>query len=124
MATAKSAVRVAVAAASVLAWHGALANPTGPTVAHGNATFQQNGSRLTITNTPSTIINWQEFSIGIGETTDFVQQSAASAVLNRVAGAPVYLVGPPRRPQSGFLSMNGAAVPGKTLLVTDTLLDR
>jgi filamentous hemagglutinin family protein len=41
---------------------------------------------FTITNTPGTIINWQTFSIDAGETTQFIQQSADSAVLNRVLG--------------------------------------
>lgn len=62
----------------------ALANPTGPTVVNGTATFQQSGNLLQITNSPSAIINWQAFSIPVGEVTRFNQQSAASAVLNRV----------------------------------------
>ena len=62
----------------------ALANPTGPAVVSGTATFQQSGNLLQITNSPSAIINWQGFSIPAGEITRFNQQSAASAVLNRV----------------------------------------
>ncbi|HEX2828325.1 MAG TPA: filamentous hemagglutinin N-terminal domain-containing protein [Burkholderiales bacterium] len=64
----------------------AAANPTGPSVAAGAATFQNAAKTLTVTNTPGTIINWQGFSIGSGETTRFLQQSASSAVLNRVVG--------------------------------------
>ena len=63
------------------------ANPVGPTVTHGQASFAGQGATLTVTNSPGSIINWQGFSIGAGETTRFVQQSAASAVLNRVVGA-------------------------------------
>ena len=63
-----------------------LANPVGPAVASGAATFATVGKTLTVTNSPSAIINWQGFSIGAGETTRFAQQSAASAVLNRVIG--------------------------------------
>ena len=62
----------------------AWANPTGPTVVNGSATFSASGGSLQITNTPNTIINWQSFSIAVGEITRFNQQSAASAVLNRV----------------------------------------
>jgi filamentous hemagglutinin family protein len=62
------------------------ANPTGASVAAGQATIQQNGSTLTITNTPGTIINWQSFNINRGELTKFVQQNAQSQVLNRVTG--------------------------------------
>ena len=61
-----------------------LANPSGAQVANGQAVLQTQGSRLTVTNTPGAIINWQSFSVGVGETTYFQQQSATSAVLNRV----------------------------------------
>ncbi|MBI3045790.1 MAG: filamentous hemagglutinin N-terminal domain-containing protein [Betaproteobacteria bacterium] len=63
------------------------ANPTGPTVVNGQATIQQAGNLLQITNSPNAIINWQSFSIGASEITRFIQQSQASAVLNRVVGA-------------------------------------
>src|SRR6188474_793265 len=63
-----------------------LANPTGPAVVSGNASFNAAGKNLTVTNSPNAIINWQGFSIGAGEATRFQQQSAASAVLNRVVG--------------------------------------
>lgn len=75
-----------LAVASCLATHGAIANPTAPVVTNGSATFASSGSTLTVTNTPSAIIHWQNFSINSGETTKFIQQSAASAVLNRVTG--------------------------------------
>ena len=41
--------------------------------------------RVNIVNTPNAIINWGSFSIGANEITRFLQQSASSAVLNRVA---------------------------------------
>jgi filamentous hemagglutinin family protein len=64
------------------------------TVAHGSATFSVNGSTLTITNTPNAIINWAKFGIDAGETVKFVQQSSASAVLNRVTGSdPSHILG-------------------------------
>jgi filamentous hemagglutinin family protein len=60
------------------------ANPTGAQVVNGQAALQTQGNKLTVTNTPGAIINWQSFSVGAGETTYFQQQNAASAVLNRV----------------------------------------
>jgi len=65
----------------------ALANPVGGTVVNGHATFATIGNTLTVTNTPGTIINWQNFSINANEITNFAQQSAASSVLNRVTSA-------------------------------------
>ena len=62
------------------------ANPTGPQVVNGQASFATQAGTLTVTNSPNAIVNWQSFSIGSSETTRFVQQSAASAVLNRVVG--------------------------------------
>ncbi|MEO8441939.1 MAG: filamentous hemagglutinin N-terminal domain-containing protein, partial [Betaproteobacteria bacterium] len=72
----------------------AYGNPVGPVVVNGQAKFARNGSQLAITNTPGAIINWQQFSIGASETTRFIQQSAASSVLNRVVGVdPTVLLG-------------------------------
>jgi hypothetical protein len=76
-------VALAVGAAFGASVH---ANPSGQSVASGNASFALNGRLLTITNTPGAIINWQQFAIGKDEITRFIQQNAASAVLNRVVG--------------------------------------
>jgi filamentous hemagglutinin family protein len=62
------------------------ANPIGGSVVNGSASFATSGNTLNVTNTPGTIINWQGFSINSNETTNFIQQSASSAVLNRVVG--------------------------------------
>ena len=62
-------------------------NPIGAQVVNGQATFNAAGNTLTITNSPGAVINWQSFSIGASEITKFQQQSASSAVLNRVVGA-------------------------------------
>ena len=63
----------------------AYANPQGASVAHGQVNFSHpNAHTLNITNSPSSIINWQQFSIGQNEITRFIQQSNNSAVLNRV----------------------------------------
>ena len=61
-------------------------NPSGATVASGSASISASGNTLTVTNTPGAIINWQQFSIQKDEITRFIQQSASSAVLNRVTG--------------------------------------
>ncbi len=81
------AAALAVAAcfsASVL--NPAHAGPTNPVVVNGAAQFTTVGNLLSITNTPNAIINWGSFSIGANEITRFIQQSASSAVLNRVVG--------------------------------------
>ena len=72
----------------------AQANPMGAAVVNGQASFATTGNTLTVTNTPGTIINWQNFSIGASEITRFAQQSASSAVLNRViANNPSNILG-------------------------------
>ena len=75
---------LAVAFAQALS---AYANPTGLQVAAGQAVVQSSGKTLTVTSAPGTTIKWQGFSIGAGELTRFQQQSALSAVLNRLGGA-------------------------------------
>ena len=63
----------------------ALANPQGPQVVSGTASFSQpNAHTLNVTNSHNAIINWQSFDIGAGQTTNFIQPSSASSVLNRV----------------------------------------
>lgn len=64
----------------------ATALPLGAQVANGTAGFARTGNVLTVTNSPNAILNWQSFSIDGGETVRFIQQSAQSAVLNRVVG--------------------------------------
>ena len=65
----------------------ALANPTGAKVARGKITYSNPDiNTLNIRNSPGAIINWQKFSIGAGQTTRFIQNSANSAILNRVTG--------------------------------------
>src|SRR5512133_1666783 len=75
-----------LAVAACLGISDAIPNPTGAAVVHGQASFNTQGGTLNVTNSPGAIINWQGFSIGANETTRFVQQSAASSVLNRVLG--------------------------------------
>src|SRR5690242_6870429 len=85
---------VSLAVASCFSSNLALANPTGAQVVNGQVSMIQNGNVLQITNSPNSIINWQTFSIGANEITRFLQQSQASAVLNRVAaGNPSQILG-------------------------------
>jgi len=77
-------IALAVGAAFAVSAQPLHANPSGGAVASGSATFAVNGNALSVTNTPGAIINWQQFSIGKDEVTRFIQQHAASAVLNRV----------------------------------------
>lgn len=65
------------------------ANPTGLSVVAGQATSQAIGNLMQITNTPGAILNWQQFNIDVGQTTQFIQQNAASQVFNRVTGGDV-----------------------------------
>ena len=66
-----------------LGWR-AVANPTGMTVLSGTASAVANPSRLTVTTSQFTLLNWQSFNIGAGETTIFNQPSAGSIVVNRI----------------------------------------
>jgi filamentous hemagglutinin family protein len=78
------ALGVAMAIAS-----SAYANPTGMSVVAGQATAQTIGNLMQITNTPGAILNWQQFNIDVGQTTQFIQQNTASQVFNRVTGGDV-----------------------------------
>jgi len=78
--------KLALLAASCLLTFQAHANPMGGNVVNGQASFNTSGNTLTVTNTPGAIIHWQDFSIQQNEITRFAQQSASSAVLNRVVG--------------------------------------
>ncbi|SDI61912.1 GLUG motif-containing protein, partial [Propionivibrio dicarboxylicus] len=92
------------AAALAAAWAGiAQANPANPVVLAGQATFQQVGKTLTVSNTPGAIINWQSFNIDRGELTRFIQQSASSQVLNRVTGVDPSVI-------LGSLQSNGRVI--------------
>ena len=65
----------------------AMANPLGPQVVQGQVSFvHPDANTLTITNTPGAIVNWQSFGIDVGQITQFIQQDASSAILNRVVG--------------------------------------
>ena len=63
------------------------ANPYGGAVVAGLANLGNAGSVVTVEQlTDRAIINWNGFSINVGELTKFIQPNALSAVLNRVTG--------------------------------------
>ena len=64
-----------------------LANPNGGAVVGGSATITQTPGVTTINQSSSrAVINWQDFSIGNGELTQFNQPGRSSIALNRVTG--------------------------------------
>ena len=66
---------------------GVAANPLGARIVHGDVGFANpDPQTLQITNSPNAVIDWGSFSIRADETTRFIQESATSAVLNRVTG--------------------------------------
>lgn len=72
------------------------AGPEGGVVVGGSATISGAGTATTtiIQNSDRAIINWQDFSIGLGEITRFIQPGSDAAVLNRVlSGNPSQLLG-------------------------------
>ena len=69
----KSRTKLLALAVATCFTSGSYALPTDPTVAAGNATFNQVGKVLNVTNSNGAIINWNTFSIGAGETTRFIQ---------------------------------------------------
>jgi filamentous hemagglutinin family protein len=79
---------LSLAVASCFATSAALANPTGGVTIRGTPATITNPAANVLniqTYSPQTIINWRSFSISAGELTRFMQPSATSAVLNRVA---------------------------------------
>jgi filamentous hemagglutinin family protein len=60
------------------------ANPGGPVVSQGSASFSSQGSQFAIQTSDRAVINWQSFNIGVGQTTTFLQPSASSVVWNRI----------------------------------------
>ncbi len=91
---------IALAIASCFAIQPAYALPAGAQVAAGTASLSKSGNTLTVANTPGTIINWSNFSVGALESVRFQQQSALSSVLNRVTGSESSAI-------QGALSSNG-----------------
>src|SRR5260370_2249204 len=102
------------------------ANPVGPTVGQGRATFTSQGPQLTIQTSDRAFIDWQSFNISVGETTTFVQPSSSSLVWNRINDPNVsqilgnlnangYVV---LQNQSGFYIGGQASISAHGLLLT------
>ena len=96
--------RRALAAASLsLAGAAALAAdlPTGGVVVAGQGHISQQGNSMTINQAGARMaIDWKSFSIGKGNTVNFVQPSSTSVALNRVTGSDVSQI-------QGALKANG-----------------
>lgn len=118
--------------ASALLWAApGMANPQTPQVISGGVSFSQSGNRLTVTETtPQAVVNWQNFSIGGGETVQFLQPSATASLLNRVTGSQasridgqlqangrLFLLNP-----SGITIGASAAIRAASLLMTSSAL--
>jgi filamentous hemagglutinin family protein len=65
----------------------AIANPTGPTVRHGNVQVSGDVHTQIQQLTDRAIVDWNSFSIGASESVRFLQPSQLSVILNRVTGA-------------------------------------
>lgn len=75
--------------------------PVGGVVAEGGAGISSGAGSTTINQTSQNVaINWQSFSIGVGEAVQFVQPNSSSVALNRV-------LGPDPSSILGSLSANG-----------------
>ena len=74
--------------------------PSGLQVVQGQAAVAQQGRAMTVTHSANAVLNWQQFSIGAGQSVRFEQPSAASQVLNRVLGQDASRI-------FGSLSSNG-----------------
>lgn len=86
----RRAVKLAVLACSGSLATGAFAQetmPTGGEIVAGQGTIAAADGTMTVTQlTDRMIANWQGFSIGAGNTVNFVQPGASSVALNRVTG--------------------------------------
>jgi filamentous hemagglutinin family protein len=73
----------------------ALAGPTGGQITGGTGSINQTGPTTNINQTSNVLnINWQDFSIGVSETVNFIQPGATSIAINRViGGVPSQLAG-------------------------------
>jgi filamentous hemagglutinin family protein len=99
----------------------AAANPQGAIVVGGSAQIVQTSpTRLDINQTSNrAVIDWQSFSVGAGERTNFAQPSASSLAVNRVTGADPSDI-------AGRITANGQVVlvnPNGILIQRDSRID-
>jgi filamentous hemagglutinin family protein len=83
----KSSSLVLVTLWLVFSGRSGYANPQGMTVVSGTAHSTQHGNTLQITTSQNTVLNWNSFNIGSGETTIFHEPSATSIVFNNINNA-------------------------------------
>src|SRR5215510_6530755 len=102
----------------------AYANPVGPTVQQGRATFTSQGPQLNIRTSDRAFINWQSFNIGVGETTTFLQPSSSSLVWNRINDSnPSQILG--NLNANGYVVLqnaNGFFIGGQAAITTHGLM--
>ncbi|MBA4710583.1 filamentous hemagglutinin N-terminal domain-containing protein, partial [Aquitalea magnusonii] len=80
---------------------GAAGLPTGGQITLGSGNITQQGNTMLINQSSAKLAsNWQTFSIGAGNTVQFIQPSATSIALNRVLGSDVSVI-------QGSLKANG-----------------
>jgi filamentous hemagglutinin family protein len=92
---------VLVLIALVLMIQGVVGNPSGANIVSGDVTIGSSGNTLNINQTSNkSIIDWNDFSIGNGEITNFNLPDANSSVLNRVVGLNQSII-------DGVLNSNG-----------------
>jgi filamentous hemagglutinin family protein len=108
------------------------ANPQGMTVLSGSAHATQQGNVLQITTTSrNTVLGWNSFNIGAGQTTIFDEPSASSIVFNNIhSGNPSSIFGSLQangivvlENQSGFFFGPNAFVKAAGLVVTTAAID-
>lgn len=92
----------AVACACALLSQAAIAQlPTGGAIVEGAGSISSSGATMTIQQTTDRMTaTWQNFSVGQGNTVNFVQPSANAVALNRVLGSDVSLI-------QGAITANG-----------------
>lgn len=75
--------------------------PTGGNVVAGSGSISQAGTSMTINqSTAKMAVDWQSFSVGQGNTVNFVQPNASAVALNRVLGSDVSVI-------QGAINANG-----------------
>ena len=109
--------------------------PTGGSVAAGSAAIgtPSNGTLTVTQSSSSAVVNWQSFSVGQGNTVNFVQPSSTSAILNRVTGSAtstiagqinangqVFLVNPNGIAITSTGTVNAAGFVASTLGISDS----
>ncbi len=94
---------VAIGVMTLLALDQTLAGalPSGGNVVAGSGSISTAGNTMTITqSTPKMAVNWNSFSVGQGNSVNFVQPSSSSVALNQVLGSDVSVI-------QGAINANG-----------------